>query len=284
MAFGDKDRVIDVDSEVLFESGVTENLEYQEPAFPAEESGNDGLEVYEEKLFSSGGFESSIESLSSTIDSNGEEYFIQEESLTFKEPVRPEFISEEVLFQSVPEESVSEDVSGAPSILSDELSAFGEMQVKNFVLGAKISGEDRYVEKNFAKKLLEADYEIIKRYEELKNYILEYKDVKSRVSNDFDSFNVGRTQLFKLGYSTKSLKLYVNLDINEVESRLKCKDVSNKKAYAKVPVFLRIKSPRAQKNAKHLIDQVAVKFSLVKSSKITRVDAVKILKSKAKSY
>ncbi len=284
MAFYDKNNTVDVDSEVLFSPGVTENLEYQEPNRIEEES----LEVQEEKLFPLGEFQSGLEPLSaqdvSVINAPDEEYFIQEESITFKEPVRPEFVSEEVLFPAEQEESVTVDVSQAPSILSDELSAFGEMQIQDFVLSSKISSEDRYVEKNFAQKLLEADYEIIKRYEELKNYILEFKDVKSRVSNDFDSFNMGRLQLFKLGYSTKSLKLYVNLEFDKVESRLKCKDVSHKKAYAQVPVFLRIKSPRALKNAKYLIDQVAKEYNLEKNTKKTFVDAVKILRAKAKTY
>lgn len=245
------------------------------------------MDIQEEKLFSSNVIDGDLEPLpveANASDVSNEEYFIQEESITFKEPVRPEFVSEEVLFTQEEEVSVTADLSQAPSILSDELFAFGEMKVQDVVLSSKISSEDKYVEKNFAQKLLEADYEIIKRYEELKNYILEFKDVKSRVSNDFDSFNVGRVQLFKLGYSTKSLKLYLNLDFNEVEPRLKCKDVSHKKAYAQVPVFLRIKSPRALKNAKYLIDQVAKKFELVKSSKKAYVDAVKILREKAKSY
>ena len=104
------------------------------------------------------------------------------------------------------------------------------------------------------------------------------------MSNDFDSFNMGRTQLFKLGFSTQSLKLYLNLDFATVESRLKCKDVSHKKAYAQVPVFLRIKSDRAMKNAKYLVDKVAARFELVRTLKPTNVNVREILESKAKSY
>jgi predicted transport protein len=141
-----------------------------------------------------------------------------------------------------------------------------------------------YVEKNFAQKILESDEEILQRYDELKNFILLYKGVKSRVSNDFDSFNMGRTQLFKLGFSTKSLKLYLNLEYDKVETRLKCKDVSSKKAYKEVPVFLRIKSPRAMRNAKYLIEQVAKRFELKENPRAVYVDSIKILKEKAKTY
>lgn len=205
---------------------------------------------------------------------------ISEENLEFSEPYSPTVVSEEVLF-SGEEEVSSGEIDNSQTVVSDELTALsqggGELAVEKVQKPA-------YIEKNFAQKFLEADKEILKRYDELKNIILLYKGVKSRVSNDFDSFNMGRTQLFKLGFSTQSLKLYLNLDYSEVEPRLKCKDVSHKKAYAQVPVFLRIKSPRAMRNAKYLIEKVVEKFNLKENPKAVYVDSIKILKEKAKTY
>ncbi len=172
--------------------------------------------------------------------------------------------------------SISE-IDFNPSIASDELSILQQAQ-------EVIKPKKEYIEKNFAQKLLEADKQILERYDQLKNIILLYKGVKSRISNDFDSFNKGRMQLFKLGFSTKSWKLYLNLDINEVEPRLKCRDVSHKKAYAQVPVFLRIKSERAMKNAKYLIDKVVEKYDLKENPRSIYIDSVEILKQKAKTY
>ena len=226
-------------------------------------------DLLEEALFNSS--ESTIEELS--VEDGG---YIAEENLTFAEPVERSQIDEEVLFNGNEEPVEINGVENNPSIISEELSSLSETSLN--------LNKPEYVEKNFAQKILESNKEILERYDELKNVILLYKGVKSRVSNDFDSFNKGRTQLFKLGFSTKSLKLYLNLDINEVEPRLKCKDVSHKKSYAQVPVFLRIKSNRAMKNAKYLIEKVVEKFDLKENPRAVYVDSIKILEEKAKTY
>ena len=288
----------DVETEVLFtsanESGVEElsvddtgietlltpNEEIlEEVLFAESESGIEELapiieneEILEEVLFAES--ESGIEEIK--VEPS-DDFYISEESLTFEEPIKPSSINEETLFNnSEPVEEISE-IDFNPSIASDELSILQQAQ-------EVIKPKKEYIEKNFAQKLLEADKQILERYDQLKNIILLYKGVKSRISNDFDSFNKGRMQLFKLGFSTKSLKLYLNLDINEVEPRLKCRDVSNKKAYAQVPVFLRIKSERAMKNAKYLIDKVVEKYDLKENPRSIYIDSVEVLKQKAKTY
>lgn len=264
----------DIGAEVLFSStptysqgGELEDLSFEEDIAHVEELLPENDEVVEEALFTG---EPSIEDLSPI------------EELA---PVQDEFVpsvNEEVLFGAKEEPvTISNEVESAPTIVSSELTELSEDAGE---LDVAFPKKPVYVEKNFAQKFLEADELILKRYDELKNYILRYKGVKSRVSNDFDSFNMGRTQLFKLGFSTQSLKLYLNLDFSAVESRLKCKDVSHKKAYAQVPVFLRIKSPRAMRNAKYLINQVVERFNLKENPKAVKVDSIKILKERAKTY
>ncbi len=301
MAFDEKDLIMedvlfenstdsDVATEVLFSNSASNGIEelhvnnedvLEEPLFYNNNSSIEELapileneDVFEEKLFANN-FDALEEISLAPYDNNS---YISEENLSLHEPVSPSSIGEEVLFSEVDEQPQDfSNIDNNPSIYSDELSSM--------VNGEYASGEKPiYVEKNFAQKILESDGEILKRYDELKNIILLYKGVKSRVSNDFDSFNKGKTQLFKLGFSTKSLKLYLNLDFNEVEPRLKCKDVSHKKAYAQVPVFLRIKSERAMKNAKYLIEKVVKKFDLKENPRAVYVDSVKIIKEKAKTY
>ena len=89
---------------------------------------------------------------------------------------------------------------------------------------------------------------------------------------------MGRTKLAKLSVTGKSLKLYLNLDFNEVEPRLKCRDSSQTKAYEEVPVFLRIRSLRAMKNARYLIDKLAERFELQVNPKAVKVDAMALIK------
>ena len=263
----------DIGAEVLFSStpsnsqgGELEELSFEEDIARVEELLPENDEVVEEALFTG---EPSIEDLSPI------------EELAPVQEVNSS-IDEEVLFTAKEEPvTISQEVESAPTIVSSELTELSEDADE---LDVAFPEKPVYIEKNFAQKFLEADELILKRYDELKNYILRYKGVKSRVSNDFDSFNMGRTQLFKLGFSTQSLKLYLNLDYSAVESRLKCKDVSHKKAYAQVPVFLRIKSPRAMRNAKYLINQVVERFNLKENPKATPVDSIKILKERAKTY
>ncbi len=195
---------------------------------------------------------------------------ISEETIEFTEPIKIEIVKEEALFSDVD----SQDVEVDKTLIQDSIidgDVDGDISFDDDV---KVEYED----KSFAQRIFEQDPIILQRYCELKNLILSYKKVKSRISTNYDSFNQGRLQLFKLSSSGKSLKLYLNLDINEVESRLKCKDVSDRKCYQEVPTLLRIKSDRAMRNAKYLIGIVAKKYNLVENKKFVSVDAVQLLK------
>ncbi|MBO5926974.1 MAG: hypothetical protein J6Q38_05415 [Clostridia bacterium] len=296
-----------LETEVLFKNRG-EELSYEEPQRPLENKG-----------FAEKGtlLEESVEPISPTLEDGGklkteilfksgieeievkEEISLSEESLTFREPIKPDYVSEEVLFKDGEANELLNyslfDGDDVPSETSSELSTtedevqgngyqltFGDIQdvTSNLVFsdGLKEANKVKVIKKNFAEKLLEADEVIQKNYSELKNLLLSFKKVKSRISNTADTFNMGRTKLAKLSVSGKSLKLYLNLDFNEVEPRLKCRNSSATKAYEEVPVFLRIRSLRAMKNARYLIGKLAERFELSVNPKAERVDAMKIIK------
>ena len=279
----------EVQTEVLFKTEIYEDLEYSEPSIPTpikpqETSSSVGFEnvnrlrevalapitpvknnnpdVKTEILFKTG-----VED----IDFGGNTE-LKEESLSFQEPIKPEYISEEVLFSSEPKEvinyslfdndeqaSVVEETSATEACEADESNAyqisFGDFNDINSAFDNKpilSTPKVKVPKKCFAEKILEAEPPLLEWYEELKNTLLSYKKIKSRLSNSADTFNIGRVQLAKLSVSGKSLKLYLNLDLDKLEPRLRCKDASDKKAYEQVPVFLRIRSPRSMKNAKFL--------------------------------
>ena len=135
----------------------------------------------------------------------------------------------------------------------------------------------KYVNKSFAQKIMLADEILQDRYDELKNYALRFKKIKSRISKKFDSFNKGRLQFVKLSVAGKTLKLYLNMDINTADPKFHCKDVSDKKTYEPVPVLLRVKSGRAVKYAKMLIDQCAESHGLTENKKFLGVDAIALV-------
>ncbi len=100
-------------------------------------------------------------------------------------------------------------------------------------------------------------------YSEIKNAFLSYKNVKSRISLQADTFNSGRTQLAKLKVVGKTLRLYVALDPKQYEfSKYFQKDCSQIKAYEKLPMMIKIKSERALKRATELLEEMAAQYAL----------------------
>ena len=138
-----------------------------------------------------------------------------------------------------------------------------------------IDDKPKYVPSpTFAQKMLKADEVIQDRYDELKNYALRFKKLKTRISKKFDSINQGRLHFVKLSVAGKTLKLYLNMDINSTDPKFHCKDMTDKKTYVTVPVLLRIKSGRAVRYAKILIDQCAELHGLKENPKFEEVDAI----------
>lgn len=130
---------------------------------------------------------------------------------------------------------------------------------------------------NFAEKMMAADELLQDRYDDLKNYALRFRKLKSRISRKFDSINQGRLQFVKLSLAGKTLKLYLNMDASTVDPKYHCKDVSDKKTYVTVPTLLRIKSGRAVKYAKILIDQCAEQFGMLERRTPLIVDAMALI-------
>ncbi len=277
-------------SEDLFKNTVAEELDYMEP----DESNiiNKQIAKAGESFKSEGGCEDI------TAD---ESAGILEESLEFIEPVEPEYVSEEVLFKdegedlpffddalTIDEPILSEDITIAlqSSIEEETLSADNTLQSDlDGMLSDDFSSLEtvKVIKKPFAVKMFETDPVILERYNELKNYIMSFKKIKSRVSNTADTFNIGRDQLFKLSTSGKSLKLYLNLDVKHIESRFNIIDQGGVKSYEQVPAFLRIKSNRAMKYAYELIDRVISKFDLNKNNKYVEQNYVAQLKEIAEN-
>ncbi len=150
---------------------------------------------------------------------------------------------------------------------------------------AEVSGEQKAPirSRNFAEKMRDADEVMQDRYDELKNYALRFRKLKARISKKFDSINAGRFQFVKLSIAGKTLKLYLNMDITTTDPKYHCKDMSDKKTYVTVPVLLRIKSGRAVKYAKRLIDQCAEQHGMLERRKPLVVDSMALIEEALKA-
>ena len=71
--------------------------------------------------------------------------------------------------------------------------------------------------RSFISNIIQGDEMIKEYYSDLKNHILSYQDVKSRLSWKFDSYNRGRDQLFKIKVRGKTICIYLALDPDNYE-------------------------------------------------------------------
>ena len=207
------------------------------------------------------------------VDANGNVVVVCEEA--DQEPVQEVQEAVEEPVQIAAQEPVQEAV--IEELVQEEVAVALEEAAGDAVVEVGEVAQPKYVNKSFAQKMMLADEVIQDRYDELKNYALRFKKLKARISKKFDSINQGRLQFVKLSVAGKTLKLYLNMDISETDPKFRCKDMTSKVTYETVPVMLRVKSGRAVRYAKILIDQCAEKHGLVENKKFQEVDAIQIV-------
>ncbi len=209
--------------------------------------------------------DSIIESLKTSTEEVTEETMTEEtaEGVT-EEPA--EEVAEEPAAEETVEEVAAASAEELPLDMVEGTEGVADVEKKGYVRSP-----------NFAEKMLAASEIIQDRYDELKNYALRFRKLKARISKKFDSINMGRFHFVKLSVAGKTLKLYLNMDISTVDPKFRCVDMSGKKTYVTVPVMLRIKSGRAMKYAKRLIDQCAEQNGMLERRKPFEVDAMQLI-------
>lgn len=124
---------------------------------------------------------------------------------------------------------------------------------------------------------LEDDMKVI--YNDIKNYMLSYKGVKSRYSSACESFRIARRLVAKVVIIGRTFKLYLALNPEDYPNNIyHQKDESKKKAYIEVPFMVKIKSNLSIRKAKELIDKMMTENGLAKNFKYKDVDYVEILR------
>lgn len=112
--------------------------------------------------------------------------------------------------------------------------------------------------RTFESRVALSDDEIRKYYSALKNKLLSYRGVKSRISRNVETYNKGRINLAKLDVKSKSLYLYLGMDYEKVaaleDGKYHVRDCSQKKKYESVPTLFKIRGPRKLKYAMELLD------------------------------
>ena len=159
----------------------------------------------------------------------------------------------------------------------DYIDAMAEAERYAEMLEQESRGEVQLVtryRRSYLSRLAQSQGSIQDYYNAIKNLLLSYKGVKSRISWNFESFNVGRTPLAKFNAKTRTLYVYVALSPEElVDTKYNFADMSEKKKYAAVPVLLKVKGDRKFKHALELITMLCEeKLQLPKKKNFTEED------------
>ena len=185
-----------------------------------------------------------------------------------EEPVVEEPIAEEPAVEVVPEPVVEEPAT-EPAPAEDAEGVLVPTYYDNE--GNRI---DIKYSRSFTANLIQSDDPVKDYYSELKNHILSYKGVKSRISWKFDSYNRGRDQLFKVKLRGKTICLYCALDPNEFDESKYHHEPIDAKIFEDVPMLVKIKSGLGLRKAKELVDITMAKFGIEKDEKAKTVDYV----------
>lgn len=114
----------------------------------------------------------------------------------------------------------------------------------------------------FTERMINADEEMKKNYNELKNEILSY-GVNSRVSNSGDTFRLHRKTYVKITIAGLSLKLYFALEPDDYkDSSIPVQNAGHKGIYNEIPLVFKVRSGLSMRRCKELIQDVMEKDGL----------------------
>lgn len=114
----------------------------------------------------------------------------------------------------------------------------------------------RYKTVDLETRLRRADESTKIFYSELKNFLLSYEGVKSRVSKKFDTFTIGRFIVAKMAVRGNVINLYLALASESIENKYFAEDVGDSDTYGKTPTLHKVKSKRGCKYGIELIRDI----------------------------
>lgn len=118
--------------------------------------------------------------------------------------------------------------------------------------------------KCFESYLRQSDDSVKWVYDELKNELLSYQDVHSRVITGFEVFRRGCAQA-RMTIKGKTLYLYLRIDPNSVDqSVVKVKDYSHRKALEETPTEIRVSGKKKVNRCRELIADMFAAQGIVK--------------------
>ncbi|MFI3329639.1 MAG: leucine-rich repeat domain-containing protein [bacterium] len=110
-------------------------------------------------------------------------------------------------------------------------------------------------------------------YTIVKNKLLSFRKINSRISWHHEAFNFGRSQAAKINVRGRTLFVYLPLDPEDyIDTKYTFKDCSHIKKYEQLPFRIKIKSKRALQYALELIDIVMGNFETTEKKRFEPVN------------
>ena len=195
-----------------------------------------------------------------------------------------EEVVEEVVEEAPAEEVVEEVVEEAPAEEVVEEAAPEQnivevpAEVEAIIVPTYFDNEGNKIDIKYSRSItaniIQSEDTVKSYYSELKNHILSYKGVKSRMSWKFDSYNRGRDQLFKIKLRGKTICLYCNLNPDDFDKSKYHHEAIDAKIFADVPMLVKIKSGLGLRKAKELVDIEMAGLGIEKNPKAKEIDYV----------
>ena len=139
------------------------------------------------------------------------------------------------------------------------------------------NGETRYIvikySKSFKAKLIQSDDKNKEYYSELKNWLLSFDGVKSRISWKWEAFRCGRKTLAKLRMRRKTLSIVLALDPSQFEeTKYHVESIEDIALYVDTPCLYHIKNDRRLKYAKELITRLMQENGIKQKEELQPID------------
>ncbi len=181
-----------------------------------------------------------------------EEVPAEEETPAEEEPAEEDEAEDE---EEEAEEDDVDEYAGEPEEEAEELPVTKEagVIVQDFQIVDE-EGKPKKIKRRFNSKMMFAPYETKEYYNEIKNYLQLYR-AKGRYSARCESYRY-KGLVAKVALGGKSIKVFLAIDPSFIDENPKyhLKNVSDKKQYAEVPVMMKVRSQRALKYFKELVD------------------------------
>ena len=198
------------------------------------------------------------------VEETVEEELVGEEPV--EEPVEEEIIEEEPIAQESNDEPFSfggfssdEDETEEDEDEDEEDNEEDEDEedglMVNQIYGQTSSSMGKINRIDFDEKVEKASPDLKRHYNEIKNVIMKYRNVHSRISKAGDSFRCKGQKYVYMTIIGKTLKVYLAVDPFSIDQNVyHHRDVSNKKKYQVTPTLLRVKSELSVKKTIKLIE------------------------------